>query len=171
MELYHLGLTVRDIKASYRFYSEVVGLRPQNTGAAENADAENPDEPALELVKGADSGGVDFFAVRSDAFDKLTNNPGCEIKFLYLQSEDGKFLLQLVEYVDGGGEPAPLGHNRSGSPHLSFFVPDVAAKRAEVEARRDVKITSDTIEVAPGMFTFYVEDPDGVPVEFLEVRK
>src|SRR5581483_8925275 len=153
MELYHLGLTVHDLKASYRFYSEVIGLRPQNTGAAENADAENPDETALSLIKGdADTGDVDFFAVRSDAFDKLTNNPGCEIKFLYLQSEDGKFLLQLVEYVDGGGEPAPLGHNRSGSPHLSFFVPDLAAKRVEAEARDDVKITSDTIEVAPGMF-------------------
>ncbi|HZP14799.1 MAG TPA: VOC family protein [Nocardioides sp.] len=167
MELYHLGLTVHDLKASYRFYSEVVGLRPQNSGAAENADAEDPDEAALDLVKGD----VDFFAVRSDAFDKLTNNPGCAIKFLYLQSEDEKFRLQLIEYVDGGADPASVGHNRGGSPHLSFFVPDVAKKRAQVEALGDVKITSDTIEVAPGMFTFYVEDPDGVPVEFLEVRK
>jgi catechol 2,3-dioxygenase-like lactoylglutathione lyase family enzyme len=167
MQLYHLGLTVNDIEASYRFYSEVVGLRPQNTRAAEKPDAENPDETALELV----TGDVEFFAVRSDAFDQLTSNPGSAIKFLYLQSADEKFLLQLIEYVDGGGEPAPLGHNRCGSPHLSFFVPDVAAKRAEVEARGDVKITSDTVEVTPGMFTFYAEDPDGVPIEFLEVRK
>jgi catechol 2,3-dioxygenase-like lactoylglutathione lyase family enzyme len=152
----HVGLTVRSIEDSYVFYHEVVGLAPANQGAKE--DVAGPRE----------DGRAQFFQARSDAFDRLTNNPGSEIKYLYLESPGG-FTLQLIEYLARGGGSAPLGHNITGSPHMSFFVPDVDAKRREVEERGDVKIISDVIQIAPNMRSFYVADPDGIPVEFLEV--
>ncbi len=166
-DFYHVGLTVRSIEDSYAFYHEVVGLEPCPPGASQGvalpAGHETTSDPA-------GTGAVQFFQVQSDAFDTLTNNSGSEIKFLYLTSPAGGFTLQLIEYVTGGGGDLALAHNRNGSVHFSFFVPDVDRKRREVEARGDVKITSDVIRMAPNMRNFYVEDPDGVPVEFLEVE-
>jgi hypothetical protein len=53
--------------------------------------------------------------------------------------------------------------------HFSFFVDDVDSKRAEIEQRGDVKVISDVVQITPSMRSFYVADPDGVPVEFLQV--
>jgi catechol 2,3-dioxygenase-like lactoylglutathione lyase family enzyme len=53
--------------------------------------------------------------------------------------------------------------------HLSFFVVDVDTTRADIEQRGDVKIISDVVQITPSMRSFYVADPDGVPIEFLEV--
>jgi catechol 2,3-dioxygenase-like lactoylglutathione lyase family enzyme len=53
-------------------------------------------------------------------------------------------------------------------PHLCFYVPDVEAKYAELRGRGDVKITSGIVPIARNMRSFYTEDPDGVPVEFLQ---
>jgi hypothetical protein len=47
-------------------------------------------------------------------------------------------------------------------------VRDIEAKYAEVKERGDVKITSGIVPIAPNMRSFYTEDPDGVPVEFLQ---
>ena len=86
-------------------------------------------------------------------------------------SADRKLVFQLIEYVAGGGPELELDHNRPGSMHFSFFVDDVAAKHADIERRGDVKIISDVVQITPSMRSFYVADPDGVPVEFLEVTR
>jgi catechol 2,3-dioxygenase-like lactoylglutathione lyase family enzyme len=103
---------------------------------------------------------------KSPQFDLLTGNPGADLKVAVLKT--GPFMLQLLEYVAGGGGPLDLHHNNVGSPHLSFFVPDAEAKFREVQAREDVKITSPLVEIKAGRRSFYVVDPDGVPVEFIE---
>jgi catechol 2,3-dioxygenase-like lactoylglutathione lyase family enzyme len=159
MNFYHLGLTVHSIVASSRFYREVVGLVPSNGGAKEGT--------AQPTVL---ADGVEVFDVRSENFDRLTNNPGSEFSYQYLDSLDGRLTLQLVEYrAGGGGETAPA-HNRSGTPHLSFFVDDLDQKRRDLEARGSVKITSDIVQLRSNIRSFYVQDPDGIPVEFLEVK-
>ena len=159
MNFYHLGLTVHSIVASSRFYREVVGLVPSNDGAKEGT--------AQPTVL---ADGVEVFDVRSENFDRLTNNPGSEFSYQYLDSLDGRLTLQLVEYrAGGGGETAPA-HNRSGTPHLSFFVDDLDQKRRDLEARGSVKITSDIVQLRSNIRSFYVQDPDGIPVEFLEVK-
>ena len=80
-------------------------------------------------------------------------------------------MLQLLEYKAGGGDVLNLHHNKAGSPHLSFYVPDVEAKYAELKKRGDVAITSGLVQIARNMRSFYTEDPDGVPVEFLQITK
>ena len=164
-EFHHAGFTVRDIERSFAFYREVVGMTVWNQ--EEELDVKPPEERQTEVGHT----GVEISSVRSNAFDRLTNNPGSEIKYLNLVSADRKLVFQLIEYVAGGGPELELDHNRPGSLHFSFFVDDVAAKHAEIERRGDVKIISDVVQITPSMRSFYVADPDGVPVEFLEVLR
>lgn len=105
--------------------------------------------------------------VQSPAFDRLTNNPGAKLKVIYMQA--GSFLLQLIEYVAAGGTTLDLHHHNVGSPYISLYVADVEAKYRQLTSRGDVTITSDIIQIAPNMRSFYTEDPDGVPVEFLQL--
>jgi hypothetical protein len=50
-------------------------------------------------------------------------------------------------------------------------VPDVDAKYAEVKARGDVKITTPINQMGSALRGFYTEDPDGLPVEFVQSMK
>ena len=139
--LLHVGLTVTDIAASVGFYRDVVGM----TVTSE-------------------------FVGRNAWFDELTSNPGAELSVTHLRL--GAYELQLIEYLAGGqAEPAPIAHNRVGSPHMCFLVTDVDAKFAELSGRGDVTITSDVIDIAAGARSFYVADPDGVPVEFVQIPR
>jgi hypothetical protein len=42
---------------------------------------------------------------------------------------------------------------------------------AELSARGDVKSTSEIVQVSPSMRSFFTIDPDGVPIEFMELTK
>ena len=139
-ELFHIGLTVKNIERSIAFYRDVAGMQ-----ASEYLEAE------------------------SKEFDRLTNNQGAQLKVIYMKA--GTFLLQLIEYAAAGGTTLDLHHNNVGSPHMSLYVPDVEAKYQELKNRGDVTITSEIIQIAPNMRSFYTEDPDGVPVEFLQLTK
>jgi lactoylglutathione lyase len=139
-ELFHIGLTVKNLERSIAFYRDVAGMQAG-----------------------------DYLEAASKEFDRLTNNPGAKLKVIHLTA--GTFMLQLIEYAAAGGTTLDLHHNNVGSPHMCFYVPDVEAKYTELKARGDVTITSDVIQIAPTMRSFYTEDPDGVPVEFLQVTK
>ena len=140
-ELFHIGLTVKNLERSLAFYRDVVGMKEEER----------------------------FGVTSSKEFETLTNNPGAQLKGAHLTA--GPFMLQLLEYVAAGGITLDLHHNHVGSPHMSFYVPDVEAKYRELQQRGDVKITSGLVQIAPHMRSFYTEDPDGVPVEFLQVTK
>jgi glyoxylase I family protein len=106
--------------------------------------------------------------METEAFDRLTNNRGTKIRVAGLTA--GAFMLQLVEYVSGGGKTLDLEHRNVGNPHLSFYCDDPPALRKRLEQRGDVNITSEIVEINPGQLSFYVADPDGVPVEFIQRR-
>jgi catechol 2,3-dioxygenase-like lactoylglutathione lyase family enzyme len=140
-KLLHVGLTVSDLAASVGFYRDVVGM----TVSSE-------------------------FVGHNDWFDVLTNNPGAELSVAHLRL--GGYELQLIEYLAGGqDEVAVIAHNRVASPHMCFLVTDVEAKFAEVSGRGDVVVTSEVTDIAAGARSFYVEDPDGVPVEFVQIPR
>jgi glyoxylase I family protein len=141
-ELFHVGLTVKNLERSIAFYRDVAGMKED---------------------------GQRMLNVRSKEFDTLTNNTGAELKVAHLTA--GPFMLQLIEYAAAGGTILDLHHNNVGSPHMCFYVPDVEAKYKELQQRGDVTITSGLVQIAPTMRSFYTEDPDGVPVEFLQRTK
>jgi catechol 2,3-dioxygenase-like lactoylglutathione lyase family enzyme len=99
------------------------------------------------------------------SFGELTRNPGARIRTALLRAQH--LVLQLVEYVDGGGDTLRLDHCRVGTPHFSFAVDDVEVSFAEMEAS-GVAITSEIVLITDRIRSFYVADPDGVPVELME---
>jgi catechol 2,3-dioxygenase-like lactoylglutathione lyase family enzyme len=163
---HHVGITVRDIEASYRFYTEVLEMRVWNQEEALEVEA-----PTERRNASADEGPPEFMVFGGPAFDVLTNNPGAQFKYVMLQSSDGGFVLQLTEYV-AGGEIGPRGsHNRTGGLHMSFFTDDVEGRWKELTESGEVSIISEVVQITPSMRSFYVEDPDGVPVELIEVSR
>jgi catechol 2,3-dioxygenase-like lactoylglutathione lyase family enzyme len=160
---HHMGITVRDIEASYRFYRDVVGMRVWDQDA--ELGTHNPDRTETASAEQD----VTFLGIQSASFDELTNNPGSVFKYINLIMPDG-FVLQLIEYLEAGGPALELDHNRAGSPHLSIFVDDVKAKFEEILSRPDTEAVSEIVAIQPDMHSFYVRDPDGLPVEFMQIH-
>jgi catechol 2,3-dioxygenase-like lactoylglutathione lyase family enzyme len=134
----HVGVTVSDLEASRAFYVDVVGL---------------------ELV-------LPGFRTGGEWFDTLTENRGAVIDAVLLSA--GEMTLQLVQYYEAGNPDAVTGHNRVGNLHLSFDVEDVEAKHAQLKEHPELRATEVVQLPVEGYKSFYVRDPDGVPVEFLE---
>ena len=161
--LYHFGLTVRDLERSVAFYRDVVGMRVLP-----------PDAPSVTVAAGADRSveslpdGTSVLRLRSAAFATLTENANAELLVAHLGA--GPLVLQVIEYVSGGGKAADVLHRNPGTAHLCFFVDDVEAKRGELLASGAAPRMSVLVDISPIHRSFYVEDPDGVPVEFLQER-
>jgi catechol 2,3-dioxygenase-like lactoylglutathione lyase family enzyme len=155
MRFNHVGLTVSSLEASYDFYTRVVGLVP--FGAAGRGAATARTASGIEVVE-----------TSSPELGELTNNPGSALRCAFVQSPDGRLVLQLVEYVAGGGKPIEPGHSRPGSPHLSLYVDDVASRFATASASAPNAVASALVYITPTMRSFYLTDPDGVPVELIE---
>jgi catechol 2,3-dioxygenase-like lactoylglutathione lyase family enzyme len=139
--LNHVGVTVSDLEASRAFYVDVVGM---------------------ELV-------LPGFRTGGDWFDTLTENRGAIIDAVLLAA--GDVILQLVQYHEAGNSEAVTGHNRVGNLHLSFDVEDVEAKHAQLKGHPELRATAVVQLPVDGYKSFYVRDPNGVPVEFLESPK
>ncbi len=137
----HVGICVRDVHASLAFYSEVVGMTVTL--------------PPMRM------GG--------QWFDTLTWNEGADIEVAML--ELGSFTLQLVQYHAAGADPVTPGHNHAGNPHLCIDVDDVDAKHGDVVATGQHRPTAIVDIAGTGARSFYVEDPDGTPVEFITLAR
>ncbi len=136
-ELFHIGLTVKNLERSVAFYRDVIGLKEGKT-----------------------------LTLKSKTYQAYMNNPEAYIRYMYLTS--GTFTLQLIEYVEGGGDALRAEHNRVGCPHLAFRVPDADAKYQEIQKRGDGKVISDIVQLSPQSRIFYAKDPDGVLIEFCQ---
>ena len=139
LALNHVGLTVRDLTTSFSFYVDVVGM-----------EFESRSPPRL----------------HGEWFDTLTENRDAVIESVHLRL--GEFTLQLVQYHAGGGETLQLEHASIGNPHLCLTVDDIDARHARL-ADQDRHRATPIVKILGGpMRSFYVRDPDGVPVEFLQ---
>jgi catechol 2,3-dioxygenase-like lactoylglutathione lyase family enzyme len=159
---HHVGITVRDIDASYKFYRDVVGMRIWDQ------DAELGTFNPVRTESRAKNSDATFYGIKSAAFDELTDNPGSVFKYINLIMPD-HFVFQLVEYTDGRGPDLDLDHNRAGNPHLSIFVDDLEAKFEEIQRTPGVEPISSIVAIQPDIHAFYVRDPDGMPIEFQQV--
>jgi catechol 2,3-dioxygenase-like lactoylglutathione lyase family enzyme len=142
--LHHVGITVRDLDASIRFYHDVLGLGFVNEPT--------PWFDGPELARGV---GV----------------PGAALRQVSLAA--GDVTLELLEYASPPTETTrPLLSNNLGASHFAFFVDDVYAKRAELEAK-GIRFYSDVNVVDEGVLAgwrwVYFEGPDGYPLELVEV--
>jgi catechol 2,3-dioxygenase-like lactoylglutathione lyase family enzyme len=134
----HVGITVTDLDASTAFYRDIVGF---------------------DLLRRAGQ------PTQAAWFDRLTSNPGAIVNSAILGKAG--FMLQLVQY-DGSSAPAAvIGHNRGGSPHFCINVDNVEEKREQLVADGRYRVGPLVELPFPDVRSFYVLDPDGVPVEFL----
>ena len=85
----------------------------------------------------------------------------------------GDTMLELLEYKSPPSETTgPLKSNSRGASHVGFLVDDIKAKKAELEAK-GIEFYSEINFVDDGVLAgwrwVYFEDPDGYPLELVEV--
>jgi len=142
--LHHVGITVKDLDASIRFYHDVLGLEFVN-------------EP------------TPWFD--NEELGPAVGVPGAVLRQVSLAL--GESTLELLEYRNPPSEtPRPLASNNRGASHVAFLVDDIVATRAELEAKgiefySDVNVVDDG--VLAGWRWVYFDDPDGYPLELVEV--
>jgi catechol 2,3-dioxygenase-like lactoylglutathione lyase family enzyme len=142
--LHHLGITVRDLDASIRFYHDVLGLEFSN-------------EPSP------------WFD--SEGLGQAVGVPGAALRQVSLLL--GETTLELLEYRSPPSETrGPLASSSLGASHVGFLVEDIHAKKAELEAK-GISFFSDVNVVDEGVLAgwrwVYFADPDGYPLELVEV--
>jgi catechol 2,3-dioxygenase-like lactoylglutathione lyase family enzyme len=142
--MHHVGITVRDLDASIRFYHDVLGL------AFSNEPSPWFDGPELGPAVGV---------------------PGAALRQVSLLV--GDTTLELLEYGNPTSETArPLASNNVGASHVAFLVDDIEATKADLEGKgisffSDVNVVDDG--VLAGWRWVYFADPDGYPLELVEV--
>jgi catechol 2,3-dioxygenase-like lactoylglutathione lyase family enzyme len=142
--LHHVGITVKDLDASIRFYHDVLGLEFSNEPS--------PWFEGEELSRGV---GV----------------PGAALRQVSLMA--GDTTLELLEYNSPPSETdQPLQSNNRGASHVAFAVDDIEATKAELEAK-GIEFYSSVNAVDDGVLAgwrwVYFKDPDGYPLELVEV--
>ena len=142
--MHHVGITVKDLDASIRFYHDLLGLEFSN-------------EPSP-WFEGPDLG-------------RAVGVPGAALRQVSLLV--GDTMLELLEYKSPPSETnGPLRSNNLGASHVAFLVDDVEAKKAELEAKGITFFSSVNVVdegVLAGWRWVYFADPDGYPVELVEV--
>jgi catechol 2,3-dioxygenase-like lactoylglutathione lyase family enzyme len=142
--MHHVGITVKDLEASLRFYHDVLGLEFRNEPS-----------PWFDAPELGPAVGV----------------PGAALRQVSLAL--GDTTLELLEYrTPPSDTAAPLKSNNRGASHVGFLVDDIHAKKAELEAK-GVTFYSDVNVVDEGVLAgwrwVYFDDPDGYPLELVEV--
>ena len=142
--LHHVGITVKDLDASIRFYHDVLGLGFSNEPS-----------PWFEGEELGPAVGV----------------PGAGLRQVSLLL--GDTTLELLEYKSPPSETiAPLNSNNIGASHVAFLVDDIEAAKAELEAK-GIEFFSSVNVVDEGVLAgwrwVYFSDPDGYPLELVEV--
>src|SRR5690242_21899849 len=103
--LHHVGITVKDLDASIRFYHDVLGL-----------EFSNEPSPWFDAPELGPAVGV----------------PGAALRQVSLRL--GDTMLELLEYKSPPSETTtPLLSNNVGASHVAFLVDDIEAKKAELE--------------------------------------
>ena len=142
--MHHVGITVKDLDVSIRFYHDVLGLEFSN-------------EPSP-WFDGDDLG-------------RAVGVPGAALRQVSLLL--GDTTLELLEYSTPPSETTePLPSNDLGASHVAFLVDDIEATKAELEAKGITFFSSVNVVdegVLAGWRWVYFSDPDGYPLELVEV--
>lgn len=141
--IHHTGIIVRDLDRSIEFYHGVLGF-PFSSEPSPWFDGE-------ELERGV---GV----------------PGARLRQCCLLVGDD--VLELLEYANREPSDGPVHQNHLGAMHVALRVDDVGRVQAALEAQ-GVEFLSSAHVVDDGVLAgwrwVYFHDPDGIPLELVEV--
>ncbi len=145
---WHVSFTVRNIEASVKWYTEVLGL---------------------EYVRSQEQ--ANEYTARLVAF------PNAHLKVAQLRVPGetiplSRHHIELVEYVNPRGDDIPLDTNRTGVGHWAFMVDDIhkefermLALGVKFKAEKPVAIEAG---VNKGGYTIYFYDLDGITLELIQ---
>ena len=145
-QIYHVGLTVRDMDRSIRFYRDVLGL------------------PFLGEI-----------LMEGEATEKMFRKPGCRARVAYLNNaSDPK--MPPVELIQFLGEDIDLEKPdlfRSSISELCFYTDDAQAVYEKLRANNVECLSKpQEFDFRPDGFgrsrAFYFRDPDGIVLEIME---
>jgi len=141
--MHHVGITVRDLDASIRFYHDVLGLPFSNEPSPWF------DGPELGPAVGV---------------------PGAGLRQVSLVL--GDTTLELLEYKSPPSETTqPLPSNNIGASHVAFLVDDIHKTVVDLSSK-GISFFSDVNVVDEGVLAgwrwVYFADPDGYPLELVE---
>jgi catechol 2,3-dioxygenase-like lactoylglutathione lyase family enzyme len=142
--IHHVGITVPDLDRAIEFYTEVLGL-----------EFFDPPSPVFDHDELGAAVGVPEAALRQV-------NLAC-----------GDAIVELLEYTSPPEvSPTPVRADQRGAAHLAIHVDDVAATKAELEAR-GVEFLGAVNVVDEGVLAgwrwVYFRDPFGILLELVEV--
>ena len=138
---HHTALCVEDFDAAQAFFRDVVGMRVEN-------EADHRDEAALGTVVGL---------------------PGAVVRWAML--ERAGYRLELFKYYRPEGRTVNIRQSDRGLTHIAFEVRDadevyrrvIAAGHEAFSAPQDLR--------GGATRPFYLHGPEGVVVEFIELRR
>ena len=188
--LHHVGITVKDLDASIRFYHDVLGLEFANEPSpwfegdelSRGVGVAGATLSQVSLLAGDTIGGATlsrFFAfelvsdreVEGGYVEEITGIEGAHVRLAHLSGYGHN--LELLEYRSPpSGTDGPLPSNDLGASHVAFAVDDIEATKAELEAKGiEFYGRVNTVDdgVLAGWRWVYFEDPDGYPLELVEV--
>ena len=139
----HIGLSVRDVDRSARFYEEALGFELLSRFAKS--------EPYVQRVVGYDGVTLEIAMLRI---------PGTEVE------------LEIIEYRGVDGAPVDTATANPGTMHFSLYVDDLDATYARLRAQ-GVEFVSEVETAVAGPIAggkvVYMKDPDGIRVELVEL--
>lgn len=105
--------------------------------------------------------------------EQVTGVEGARVRIVHMHGYG--FNFELLHYLEPGGEPRSREPNHTGSGHLCFVTDDIDADcerlralgaRIRSEGGRPITVTGGPND---GGKALYVEDPDGNPVELVQL--
>jgi lactoylglutathione lyase len=140
----HTGLQVSDLATSLLFYRDLLGFEEVATRVA----------------------GDPYLA-------ELVGYPGVELHVAFLRFPASEHILELLEYRNVPRQAVDTGTANPGTAHVCVSVDDL---RSVHRTLRDagVEFVSEPVLVTSGpnkgRIAVYAKDPDGIRVEFLQLR-
>ena len=142
----HVGIQVRDVETSAKFYEENLGFKR----VARWSKA----EPYVQRVVG-------YF-------------PDVTLEIAYLEIPNSNVCLEILEYVGVPKSPVDTATANPGTAHFSLFVDDLGELYERLRARGVQFVSNiETSTAGPlkGGRVIYMIDPDGIRVELVELPK
>lgn len=143
---HHFSLTCSDADRSLAFYRDVFGMEVVGDRVVE-------------------PGG--FVA-------RVTGIPGAGVRIVHLTGHGVN--LELLEFSEPRGEPRAFPFQQTGGAHTCFLTEDMDEEVARLQAL-GVPVRSAEVPVTvvggpnDGGKGLYVEDPDGIPVEIIQLAR
>jgi catechol 2,3-dioxygenase-like lactoylglutathione lyase family enzyme len=145
MALHHVGLTVRDLRASIEFYCRFAGCKVRAESQSDGEDLK-----------------------------VLTGYPDARVAVADLDLPNGGS-LELIQYLAPQSTPLNQERSQAGHTHIAFHAGDVDAvyrlfvRHGVTPTSAPVEIVDPGSEWN-GARAFYATDPDGRTIEFVTMR-